>query len=405
MTPGMGTSPGGAFPASLLVGEIPPISQARDRERPSTPWTGLEIVAPGLITRSLEGEPMTMNVERSTNWIPGACLVICALLAGCGNSQASPAPSSSTGPQPSVAVSVGELPSPPLRRARFRPSRQAPRPPSRRRRPPPQPTVSLYVRMWYVNASVGPSNFFFSSLAISGGSLYYTLDRYSIRDDTQAHAAVRVADDGNHQPGRDRMIVARIEQDGLLGPTHGFECAGDPNVEVAGAGTTFVRIVIDGVTHDLSGGCDKGPSAATPAPVPAPGTYDAFEDLVSHLGDMSGWLGDELGTPSAWDPTSMAVIADLPGEALWEGEIWGHPDPSPGTARWQLGTWAHFGKLVDASNTQERCAVVSGADLTTQLPAIKTAHAGAVFLDTANQKRVLAVRPLLPNEPPPSFCA
>jgi hypothetical protein len=258
--------------------------------------------------------------------------------------------------------------------------------------------------MWSVNASVGPSNFFFSSLAISGGSLYYTLDRYSIRDDTKPTPLYVSPTTATISQAGIRTIAARIERDGLLGATHEFGCAGGAG-GVAGAGTTYVQIVIDGVTHDLSGGCAGESGASTPAPVPAPGTYDAFEDLLSHLGDMSGWLGHELGTPRAWDPTRMAVIADVPTEALWEGEIWGHPDPSPGTAHWQLGTWTNFGKLVDPANTQERCAVLSGAGLTTQLPSVKAAHAGTVFLDPAKEERVLAVRPLLPNEPPPSFCA
>ena len=352
-------------------------------------------------------KPMVNSSTRSTGCAILA-IGLCVLLSGCGTTHESTAPSASTNPPPSGAASASEVPSQPATESTLPVESASARPTEAPSSPTPTasaPAVSLYVRMWDVNASVGPSNFFFSSLAISGGSLYYTPDRYSIRDDTKPTPLYVSPMTATISQAGMSTIAARIEHDGLLGATHQFDCAGDPAVEVAGAGVTYVEIVIDGVTHDLSGGCDKGPSAATPAPVPAPGTYDAFEDLVSHLGDMSGWLGDELGTPSAWDPTTMAVIADLPGEALWEGEIWGHPDPSPGTARWQLGTWNHFGELVDASNTQERCAVVSGADLTTELPAIKTAHAGTVFLDTAKQKRVLAVRPLLPNEPPPSFCA
>jgi hypothetical protein len=406
MTPGMARHRPGA-PGFLIVGEIPPISRAKEPRASLDALARLEIVASISITRSSEGEPMNTNVLRSANSILGTGLLISALLAGCGDSQASPIPSSSTGPQPSVAVSVSELPSPSAAPSTL-PTEPASAPPTVAPPPVPTPTaaaptVSLYVRVWSVNASVGPSNFFYSSLAISGGSLYYTVDRYSIRDDTKPTPLYLSPMTATVSQAGMRTILARIEQDGLLGPTHEFECAGDSSARMAGASTTYVRIVIDGAAHDLSGGCAQAPGAATSTPAPAPGTYDAFADLVAHLQNLSGWLGDDLGTPSAWDPTSMAVIADLPGEALWEGEIWGHPDSSPGTARWLLGTWSNFGKLADPSR-QERCAILSRADLATQLPSIKAAHAGTVFVDGAKDKRVLAVRPLLPGETPPSFC-
>ncbi len=352
---------------------------------------------------------MISMIDRSVHSTARACLAIglSVLLSGCGTTHLSATPSASTNPPPSVAASASEAPSAPATESAVpveSPSTLPTEPPSSSTPTASARALSLYVRMWSVNASVGPSNFFFSSLAISGGSLYYTLDRYSIRDDSKPTPLYVSPMTATISQAGIRTIAARIEHDGLLGATHEFGCAGGAG-GVAGAGTTYVQIVINGVTHDLSGGCASESGAATPAPVPAPGTYDTFEDLLSHLGDMSGWLGDELGTPSAWDSTTMAVIADLPSEALWEGEIWGHPDPSPGTAQWRLGTWTNFGKLVDPANAQERCAVLSGAGLTTQLPSIKTAHAGTVFLDTAKEERVLAVRPLLPNEPPPSFCA
>jgi hypothetical protein len=355
-------------------------------------------------------------IDRSAHLTARACLAIGlgVLLSGCAITHPTAAPPTSTNPVPSVAQSADEVPSALATESALpveSPSATPAEPPSALPTKSPilstptaaAPAVSLYIRMWSVNASVGPSNFFFSSLAISGGSLYYTLDRYSIRDETKPTPLYVSPMTATISQAGIRTIAARIEHDGLLGATHEFRCDGGAG-GVAGAGTTYVQIVIGGVTHDLSGGCASESDVATPAPVPAPGTYGAFEDLLSHLEDMSGWLGHELGTPKAWDPTRMAVIADVPAEALWEGEIWGHPDPSPGTAQWKLGTWTNFGKLFDPSNSQERCAVLSGADLTTQLPSVKTAHAGTVFLDSVKEERVLAARPLLPNEPPPSFC-
>jgi hypothetical protein len=345
---------------------------------------------------------MATRTNRSTKSIAGACVAIglSVLLIGCGSSQASA--SASAQPVPSVVPSAqlvpdgvpsaSELPTPAASESAL-PVESASALPSAAPTAPPVVVSDLYVRMWFVNASIGPSNYFFSDTVISGGKLYYMPDR----PDTGVVPLYLSPMSATISPAGLGTLASTIAGDGLLGATHDFVCAHDPEAgAMAGTGMTYVQIVTHGVTHDLTGSCPYG-TAARIAAIPAPGTYDAFEDLVAHLQNMTGWLGDQLGKPGPWDPAKLVVLADVPAEAFWDLT-------GSGTAPWLGVTWTNFGKLVDPANVQERCGVLAGAELAKLLPSIKQAHSGTLFVDSAKTQRVLAVRPLMPNEPPPSFC-
>jgi hypothetical protein len=200
-------------------------------------------------------------------------------------------------------------------------------------------------------------------------------------------------------------IAAEAQRDGLLGATQSFECSHTGGGQMAGTGITYLQIKLNGVTHDLSAGCAYPADAQiTPGPGgPAPGTYYAFMDFVAKLHNMSGWLGYALGTPVAWDPAKLVVIASLP---YYPSES--PPDnPSPvstgKTAQWLVGdrVFDHFGTPADPTAefpNAQRCGIVTGADLTAQLPSIKTAYEDTLFVDKNAQARLLQVRPLLPDE-------
>ncbi|MGD0248160.1 MAG: hypothetical protein ABSB75_03820, partial [Candidatus Limnocylindrales bacterium] len=199
-------------------------------------------------------------------------------------------------------------------------------------------------------------------------------------------------------------IAAEAQHDGLLGATQSFECAHTPGAgHPAGTGLTHLQIVLNGVPHNLSGGCPYMPDdEITPGPSgPASGTYYAFMDFVAHLKNMSGWLGGALGTPAAWDPARLVVVASLPDDAWWSPAV----NPAD-TTPWLVGDkiFDHFGTPFDPTAEvpgAERCGIVTGADLAAQLPSIKTAHEGTLFVDSkspTHEKRVLAVRPLFPDE-------
>ena len=345
---------------------------------------------------------MAARTNRSTKSIAGACVAIglSALLIGCGSSLASASPSAQPVPfvspsaqlVPDVVASASDLPTLAASESAI-PVESAGALPTAAPTAAPVVVSDLYVRMWFVNVSIGPDNYFFSDTVISGGKLYYM----PYRPDTGVVPLYVSPMSATISPAGMGIVASMIAADGLLGATHDFVCAHDPEAgAMAGSGITYLQIVTHGVTHDLSGSCPYGPATRTAA-IPAPGTYDAFADFVAHLKNMTGWLGDQLGRPSGWDSGKLVVLADVPAEAFWDLT-------GSGTASWLVVAWSNFGKLVDPANVQERCGILSGTDLAKQLPSIKQAHSGTLFVDSAKIQRVLALRPLLPNEPPPSFC-
>jgi hypothetical protein len=253
---------------------------------------------------------------------------------------------------------------------------------------------SLYLRMWFVNPSLGPDNFFFTSTVISNGKLYYQPDKPADDNPAKLYYPAQAAD---ISPNGIQTIVATAQADGLFGATHDFTCphaAGAPMM--AGKGTTYISIVVNGVSHNLTGACQYEEGVPSPGS-PAPGTYQAFVDFGDHLRNMAGWLGSDLGTPTAWTPASLAVFAATVDAAWWS------PGLSPGdTATWVAGTFANFGNK--SQPTTLRCGVLTGTNLTAQFPSIKLAHEGTVFTDSAGAQRVLAIRVVMPDEPTADFC-
>jgi hypothetical protein len=328
---------------------------------------------------------MDSFADRSAFRRAGLALALPLLLAACGGSQATPtAPANSASPNFTTSAAATESALPGVSGSAL-PSAA-----------PSAPGVgNLYLRRWSVNGSIGPNGFFASSTVVYNGSLYYEPDPSG---DTPALLYMRPMTAAITAQGL-ATIAAEARRDGLLGTKTTFDCphAADGGM-IAGAGILHVTIVVDGVTHELSGSCFYEESP-TPAPgSPAPGSYEAFLDFVAHVDNMIGWLGDNLATPTAWVPTQLAVIAALPDQAFWSPEV----DPAD-TAQWHLGAFTAWGALLDAAGDPagaERCGILSGAGLATEMSALTAAHDGTLFIDTAGQKRVLGIHVLMPNEPP-----
>jgi hypothetical protein len=108
-------------------------------------------------------------------------------------------------------------------------------------------------------------------------------------------------------------IVAEARADGLLGQVTSFECpqavsSGVVGIVQGGAGPSFLVLIVNGVSHDLTASCYY--VAPTTAPgTPAPGTYAAFQRFQKLLSDPSSWLGAEVGPETAYDPDRLAVLA------------------------------------------------------------------------------------------------
>jgi hypothetical protein len=181
-------------------------------------------------------------------------------------------------------------------------------------------------------------------------------------------------------------IVAEARRQGLLGvgPEHDFI---DEAVE--GGAVGHLELIVDGVRYELSG----DPAALMRCRcIPEPGTNGAFAVFWQRLTDVPGWLGQEVGESSAYDPDRLAVLAQMPVE---DGS-----GITPNEVDWPLTTpLASFGTAF--GSTGERCAVVSGTDLAKLLPVVKEANQLTRFVDSSGARRTLLVRALLPGEPNP----
>ncbi|MGA3057319.1 MAG: hypothetical protein ABSE70_04680 [Candidatus Limnocylindrales bacterium] len=179
------------------------------------------------------------------------------------------------------------------------------------------------------------------------------------------------------------QIVAEARTDGLLGTKTDF--AEQP---MPGSITCHVQLIVDAVTHDLTGQC----ASAVAQDSVAPGSSGAFLAFWNRLTSLSAWLGTELGSSTVYAPSSLAVLVAPPAEA--QGGI------APNEQPWPLTTpFASFGSPTGSADF--RCAVVSGADLAQLLPAVEAGNQLTRFVDSQAVKRSLQVRVLLPGEPGP----
>jgi hypothetical protein len=176
-------------------------------------------------------------------------------------------------------------------------------------------------------------------------------------------------------------IVAEARNDGLLGTKTDFS-----EQSLAGAILCHLQMVVDGVTHELSGPCASGPGTSAEAP----GSSAAYAAFLYKLASLHAWLGSELGPSVPYTPSRLAVLV-IPPVAQQGGPI--TPEQKP----WPLTTpFASFGSPFGSSG--DRCAVVSGADLETLLPAVQAANQLTRFLDSQAMEKSLQVRVLLPGE-------
>lgn len=320
-------------------------------------------------------------------------LAIVLAVGACGGSGSSPSLGPTAGPslQPSSAPGTASL------AGTSNPGESAlpTQPPSQAPGQVATPPASLYVRRWFVNASVGPLNFDFNQIVVSGGRLYYVPEA-PVADDPPLY--VTPVARTISQAGL-ATIAATIQSDGLLGSTTSWECPHDPNAgRMTGTGTDYLEIVVGGVKHELSAGCPYGQSTPTPAAA-TPGTYWAFVDFLAKLGNAEGWLGEGLGPKTSWDPDRMAVMvwpAEEPASSA------GPTNPATQPTLWRGTVFASFGTPAVSG---ERCGILTGSALTAQLPSLRTAHQSTWFIDNDGDLRQIDLHLLLPDEPPPEGCS
>jgi hypothetical protein len=179
-------------------------------------------------------------------------------------------------------------------------------------------------------------------------------------------------------------IVAEARQDGLLGDKSDFV-----ETPMPGSIMAHIQLVVDGVTHELTGPMPSD-AGGTPA---APGSTAAFVSFWNRINGLAPWLGTELGQSAPYAPTSIAIMLTPPADA--SGGI------APTEKPWPLTTaFAVFGTPLGGA-AGYRCATVSGADLATLLPAVQAANALTVFVDSTGAKMSAKVQVLVPGDSGP----
>jgi hypothetical protein len=179
------------------------------------------------------------------------------------------------------------------------------------------------------------------------------------------------------------QIVAEARTDGLLETKTDFT-----EQPMPGSMTCHVQLIVDAVTHDLTGRCDSSVARNSAAP----GSSGAFAAFWTRLTSLSVWLGPELGSSTVYVPSSLAVLVGPPAEA--------QAGIAPNEKPWPLTTpFASFGSPM--GSVDSRCAVVSGADLALLLPAVEAANQLTRFVDSQAAQRSLQARALVPGEPDP----
>ena len=240
----------------------------------------------------------------------------------------------------------------------------------------PDPMSGFYLRAWRTQALPGQYIFPWLPLTtISGGQF---IDG-QVAVDTVYPAPLYVAPTTRSiTDAALGVILAEARSDGLVGIQKEF------GTQLAGGMTCHVELMAEGKTSDLSGTCPSGAITGTPAP----GSDKAFWSFWNRITNLQGWVGAELGQSTAFTPVKVDVLLIPPADPT--GGI------VPAQTPWPLAsTFATFGT---GASSDMRCGTVTGTDLSTLLPVVKTANELTRFVDSTNAKMSLIVRPLVPGE-------
>ena len=185
-------------------------------------------------------------------------------------------------------------------------------------------------------------------------------------------------------------IVNAARKAGLL--SGGTDFTG--NAAAPGALLAHLELVVDGRRFDLTGDLTIPPCAPPGCPPPEPGTQRAFAEFWQTLGDLSSWIGPELGNERPYTASAYALLVGPPADT--QGLL-------TNAVTWPLARkLADFGRPIAADDAR-RCGVVDGLDATTLRPLLQAATAISPWFDDGapNTGFGLVVRPLLPGDANP----
>ena len=243
------------------------------------------------------------------------------------------------------------------------------------------PIGGFYLRAWQTQA-LAPQNTFgqLPAVTIAGGQ--YFDGRVAVPAIYPGPLYIGLSERSISANGI-AAIVADARADGLLGDQVDFS-----DHALVGSILAHIRLVVDGVTHDLTGPLPADASTTSTAP----GTASAFAAFWNRLGTIDTWLPAELGQSATYSPASIAVLVAPPADA--SGAI------TVKEVAWPLvSPFSTFGTPFGGS--VYRCAAVTGDDLAKLLPVVQASNALTRFVDSTGAKMSLQVRVLLPGEASP----
>jgi hypothetical protein len=289
-------------------------------------------------------------------FVDGA-LALLLVTAGCaGATQPSPTPSPSPVPSPSPA-------------------------------PSPVPSTGLYLRLWQTQALPPPSTFMFASLVTVSDGIW--IDNNVAIDLIFPGPLLVLPNARSITPAGQQAIVEQARELGLLEGQTDFTGGGPMPGGVVG----HILLIVDGTRYELTGDpartrfCENGRLC----PVD-PGTPEAFAAFWSELQDSS-WLAANLGPIAQYQPERLAVLVIAPASD--------NSGVAPNKSQWPLSTpFADFGQPF-AGGEGLRCAVVSGDDLVTLLPALLKGNQLTIFVDSNNEQHSVNARAVVPDEESP----
>lgn len=242
----------------------------------------------------------------------------------------------------------------------------------------PSSASGFYLRAWQTQALAPQYTFgWMPTVTISGGQFIDGMVAIPMIYPGPIYAGLSARPISAH--GID-AIVAEARTDGLLGAKSDFSEGLMP-----GSISAHIQIVVDGVTHDLTGSL---PSDATTSQA-TPGSTAAFHAFWNRISGLDSWLASDLGESSSYTPTSIAVMLTPPAQAPTDLKVQ--------ETVWPLtGTFATFGKLTGMAGY--RCATVTGSDLGKLLPVIQASNQLTRFVDSTGTKMSLRVVVLVPGD-------
>jgi hypothetical protein len=253
--------------------------------------------------------------------------------------------------------------------------------------PSPAPSTGVYLRLWQTQALPPPSTFMFASLVTVSDGIW--IDSNVAIDLIFPGPLLILPNARSITPAGEQAIVEQARELGLLDGETDFTGGGPMPGGVLG----HVLLIVDGTRYELSGDpartkfCENGRLCAVD-----PGTPEAFAAFYSVMQD-SAWLAPHLGPNAQYRPERLALLVVEP--ASDDSGI------APNKSQWPLSTpFADFGQPY-AGGEGLRCAVVTGEDLATLLPALLNGNQLTVFVDSNDVEHSVNVRALVPDEESP----